>query len=142
MRTGAPLHRHPRDRLQNCSHPCTAPPPASSIRAYIALPPLRHRRPAHAHYVNTLGCFTAVIKEYPLANHYQTIQVPCVDLKINLISLYFALRVQTYVYINKYMLVCVYIYTHYGVYVILYYDSCVVCCVRAAEGRGIYAYII
>lgn len=58
-------------------------------------PPPKYRMYAGAHYVNTLGCFTAVIKEYPLANHYQTIQVPCVDLKINLISLYFAPRIRT-----------------------------------------------
>lgn len=70
----------------------TPPPPASSIHNSST-------DPAHAHYVNTLGCFTAVIKEYPLANHYQTIQVPCVDLKINLISLYFVLRVYVCMYV-------------------------------------------
>jgi len=92
-----PCTATPTTRCKTALTPCTAPRPASSIYPHIhrthSRHHIRHRRPAHAHYVNTLGCFTAVIKEYPLANHYQTIQVPCVDLKINLISLYFALRV-------------------------------------------------
>jgi len=36
MRTGAPLHRHPDDSLQNCTHPCTAQRPASSISAHTS----------------------------------------------------------------------------------------------------------
>lgn len=103
-------------------HPATPPPDdRRRLSAHIVPVVLLHCcRPAHAYYVNTLGCFTAVIKEYPLANHYQTIQVPCVDLKINLISLYFALR--AYIYISTCTLQYICIYNSY--------------CARAVEGRG------